>query len=51
MINEMLKNEKIIMTIFLLQQHNDALYNYIYIIYFPPSYDQFIIQFQFLILN
>jgi hypothetical protein len=38
------------MTIFRLQQHDDVPKNR-FISYFPLSYEQFIIQFQLLILN
>jgi hypothetical protein len=48
--NVMLKTEKQIMTIFHLPQHDDVHYK-IFIFYFPPSHDQFIKQYQLLILN
>jgi hypothetical protein len=48
--NVMLKNEKQTMNFFLLQ--NMMLYiKRDLSFYFPPSYDQFIIQYQVLILN
>jgi len=46
----MLKNEKQIITIFHLPQHDDVHYKF-FIFYFPPIHDQFIIQYQLLILN